>query len=156
MPVSIPALLKDLTVFIFRGVQASSKRKCIVPFVLGGCPNLRLEAKDGIPIELELSKVLDILIYQCCHRLLVRPYRLRAIFRPVFYMFLRFVKMVAKEQPAKMTGWGKLQSDIYSHSGGHFESTKNPTVVGVSKKSEEVWRFEVSFRFGSITDIWWI
>ena len=78
-PFSIPALLKDLTwwsdCFLFGRVQASSKRKCIVPFVLGGCPNLRNRKRfewqsSGIPWV--ISKVLD-LIYQCCHRLLVRP-----------------------------------------------------------------------------------
>lgn len=51
--------------------------------------------------------------------------------------------MVAKEQPAKMTGWGKLQSDICSHSGGHSESTKTYSCWSVKeiRRGLTVWSF---------------
>ena len=150
MPFSIPALLKDLSAF-FRRVQASSKRKCVVPFVLGGCPNLRLEAKEGNFFQWNLSSPNLWMFWFTigCHRLLVRPYRLRAIFRlAVFYESVKWWKRVPNLWRWQVEASSSLTSVVTAEA---ILNKQKPQLLECHQTKQKK-QFEMSFRFGSITD----
>ena len=149
LPFSIPALLKDLSAF-FRRVQASSKRKCIVPFVLGGCPNLRLAAKEGHFFQWNLSSPNFWMFWftSGCHRLLVRPYRLRAIFRlAVFYESVKWWKRAPNLWRWQVEASSSLTSVVTAEA---ILNKQKPQLLECHQTKQK--KFEMSFRFGSITD----
>ena len=155
---SIPALLNDLTWWLDRFFFSQSSGFLYVQVHCALCSwwMSQSEKQEAIWMTVQWYSLSDFqkfwidlpVLPQATGQTLLP----RATFRPGVEKHWKPMcfSVVEKEQPAKMTGWGKLQSDICGHSGGHSESTETYSWWSVKEKLK---KFEVSFRFGSIPSL---